>query len=1440
MANNRRMDGFTLKVYLSKEAEYGEKSSSANGRSRTLPIHKKPVPGKRFDGRSFKDVLLSNVEKNNLEVGIECAKSVSGLVKCRDRVVGCFDEPIPIVIKESEKDWLRNCLIVQISGMYDSDFVQQILRSEGFKVKVSCWSGLYAVIRFEEEEQIDIFWDLKDSLKPWISDIDFVVSFMASKKLKVWVCIEGLPLVAWSDDVFRSIGNRWGEFVRLDVDTAERNRFDIAKILISVNCLSAIPPICSVELNGKLFHLKLSKAEFEDERCWIGNQKSDRHFDYCSPSPCSSPRIPSMGKELSDDIKILENEELHLMSQKACAEAGLANGGVDAEDFNTCNEPTLDSTHVNLANFANGFGSSSRPSQIEDLPKCGVTDPGKGPNGNEELIDIPVAAASSSNISLGNSVSIEPVFDSLSGLYSIKPKLISKFDGKNLLLSKPYLSKIRNRGYGSNYSISPKKFGNKLGTTGCMRGLSFSPPVSDSKRTEAHSVAGRLGNYLEEELDEARASIEVCENSGLFFSGRREVVLEKLMELERNAARFEKRAAVKSILARTKAKIMFVQESKVQNVDVSLLNQLCGTHNNSKFLLSASNGSAGGLITIWDSTFFECESHVINPNFIVMYGKCLLNNLHFVLANVYGPNEVEKRRLFFCELKNCLDGFQAHVILGGDFNAIRTAEERIGISFLRGSMESFSDFIDELSLIDLPLQGGCFTWSNFRDKPSFSRLDRFLLSPFVLSVWPDLIQSLHPKSLSDHNPVSLSISKVCWGPRPFKWFDHLLEDKAYVDKVIEECGLARGSGISSLFKICKSISKNWVSRKIGFSSILIRELEKQCAELETKIVADSHDQSARAELKANRSRLWDYYRREEREWIQKSRIKWAEAGDRNTKFFHLFVSGRGRENHIGSLVDGASVLIHPEEIKKSIELHFKNIYNESNTINVERLDCGLNKLSEAEASGLVKPFTEEEIGAALATLESSKAHGPDGFNMGFLKQFWPCLKADILEFSCKFYKGEVEDWSFNHSFIVLIPKCQNPVNLEDYRPISLVGSVYKLLSKVLARRMGLVLGSIIGEQQFAFCPGKQILDCSLIANEVIDYSKRKGLKGVVFKVDFRKAYDTVDWNFLFAVMKIMGFGSVWCHWISMCISTAYISVLVNGSPSAPFAISRGLRQGCPLSPMLFNIVDEALSALLRNATARGLFTRLFIGQSRVEVSHIQFADDLILFCGADETQIKNVVRLLKGFELAAGLKLNLKKSKLLGINVEDQQIAQWASLLNCKSECFPSQYLGLPLGASRNSLQLWSPLIDKFKNKLAGWKAKLLSFAGRLTLVKSVLASLPVYFISLFPLPAAVNSTLTSLIIRFLWGALESKVIYWIRWETLCLPKSCGGLGLINFKVKNRALLNKWLWRFGTECDSLWRKVLCAKYEENKGEWCFVYMFAAPFPCSFLDSWVVL
>ncbi|GMI87152.1 hypothetical protein HRI_002384500 [Hibiscus trionum] len=169
---------------------------------------------------------------------------------------------------------------------------------------------------------------------------------------------------------------------------------------------------------------------------------------------------------------------------------------------------------------------------------------------------------------------------------------------------------------------------------------------------------------------------------------------------------------------------------------------------------------------------------------------------------------------------------------------------------------------------------------------------------------------------------------------------------------------------------------------------------------------------------------------------------------------------------------------------------------------------------------------------------------------------------------------------------------------------------------------------ITSENQFAFTKGRQILDCVLIANEAIDYVKRLNLEGVVFKVDFQRAYDTISWDFLDLMLTKFGFGDRWRKWLQSCISTASISILINGSPTDNFRIQRGLRQGCPLSPLIYNIVAEGLSLVLAKASKARFFSGVKIGSEDLEVTHLQFADDLIIFSGASFSEICNIKRIM--------------------------------------------------------------------------------------------------------------------------------------------------------------------------------------------------------------------
>ena len=270
--------------------------------------------------------------------------------------------------------------------------------------------------------------------------------------------------------------------------------------------------------------------------------------------------------------------------------------------------------------------------------------------------------------------------------------------------------------------------------------------------------------------------------------------------------------------------------------------------------------------------------------------------------------------------------------------------------------------------------------------------------------------------------------------------------------------------------------------------------------------------------------------------------------------------------------------------------------------------------------------------------------------------------------------------------------------------------------------------------------GRKTLDSVLIANECLDSRLKSLIPGLICKLDIEKVYDHVNWDCLYFILDRMGFGSRWIKWMRACISTVRFFVLVNGSLTGFFDSSRGLRQGDPFSPMLFLLIMEVLSRMLRMTANEGHIKGFHAGKAAVLgvcISHLLFADDTILFCDVDPKQLLYIRMILSCFEAVTGLKVNLSKSEMVPIGHVDG-LDDLAELLYCRTGCLPLQYLGMPLGSSYKSVDVWNPILEKIERRLAGWKKLYLSKGRRLTLLKSTLSSLPTYYLSLFTIPVSV------------------------------------------------------------------------------------------------------
>lgn len=470
------------------------------------------------------------------------------------------------------------------------------------------------------------------------------------------------------------------------------------------------------------------------------------------------------------------------------------------------------------------------------------------------------------------------------------------------------------------------------------------------------------------------------------------------------------------------------------------------------------------------------------------------------------------------------------------------------------------------------------------------------------------------------------------------------------------------------------------------------------------------------------------------------------------------------------------------------------------------------QLSADDNSILTAPFTAEEIKSVIFNSDGNKSPGPDGFNFLFFKSCWGIIHRDVIAFVNEFHHNAQLPKAITSSFLALIPKIKNPQMLSEFRPISLISSLYKIISKLLASRLKPFLGNLISKFQSAFIPNRQILDGVLVVNEIVDSAKRGKDSCLLLKIDFEKAFDSVSWDYLASIMNLMGFCPVWMSWIKACIFTTSVSVLVNGSPTSEFLTSKGLRQGDPLAPFLYIIAAEGLTRMFQMAESLNLYHG-FKPSPSTSFPILQFADDTILLCKGSWDDLWAIKSILRGFELVSGLKVNFHKSCIMGINLPQSFIDAASSFLYCEKGTIPFKFLGLPVGANPRRVATWKPVLDNLRSKLSPWKSRHISLGGRLTLVSSVLSSIPLYFLSFFKIPTKVISDIVQIQRNFLWGGNpDMRKICWVSWDKICLPKKHGGLNVKNLKLFNQSLLLKWVWRCLQDHDAIWYRLLNHKY----------------------------
>eukprot|EP00253_Pinus_taeda_P010417 PITA_10417 len=800
----------------------------------------------------------------------------------------------------------------------------------------------------------------------------------------------------------------------------------------------------------------------------------------------------------------------------------------------------------------------------------------------------------------------------------------------------------------------------------------------------------------------------------------------------------------------------------------------------------------------------------------------------FTILNIYGP--CQGRESFWLDMMAKSFMKASMLIVGGDLNFTMGRAETWGPTAREDPLtDFFHKLIEDHHLADphpIKLKP---TWRNRRvgEDRIAKRLDRFLLSEDLISNAPIIRQWVEEIGNSDHFPIFLDCAiPPPKPPAPFKFNPAWLQDPTFV-AIFKNTWLHTNSSSREdkgfLFmenlKRLKKATVIWAKERRLKQNEVLRKIREELELLESPEEDGYQSQSTKDRIlqleKGQNKILLD----KEEEWRIKSRAIWLKSGDENTRFFHNYAKGRKSANTIWSLKDEEGSEVSSFTKLASLgKRHFERIFADSGEASIAQVlrtaQCFPRFVEEEEAEDLSRPVSKEEVEAAMKIMAKDKSPGPDGWTIELFLFFFDVIGSeitDVIEESRM--KGEVYR-PFNATFIALIPKKEDPGIFEDFRPISLCNCIYKIIAKVIAIRIFPFLSKNISSEQFGFLDGRQIHEAIGVAQEVIHSVRQKKKKGAVLKIDLSKAFDRVSWLYLRMMLTHLGFNYTFTSWIMGCISSVSFAVLINGSASTFFNSQRGLRQGCPLSPLLFLLVAEGLSRLIHKARREGKVKGIEVAIN-LFISHLLFVDDILIFTNGSSNEIKEYKSIFDLFLIATGMEINTRKSQICVADLARREIDSISNIFTFPIQPLdtPFKYLGFWLKPVAYKKEDWHWLTAKIEARINHWSFRWLSRAGRLTLLKSVLLAIPVYWAALTWVPKSVLEKIRKICCRFLWAGMakDSPSLPWVAWDKIARPKEWGGWGIKRLPEFSMSLAAKSRWRLITR-ENLWTKVVRRKY----------------------------
>ncbi|GJS12092.1 RNA-directed DNA polymerase, eukaryota [Tanacetum coccineum] len=707
------------------------------------------------------------------------------------------------------------------------------------------------------------------------------------------------------------------------------------------------------------------------------------------------------------------------------------------------------------------------------------------------------------------------------------------------------------------------------------------------------------------------------------------------------------------------------------------------------------HGFSGGILCVWDPRLFVKDYSTVSDSFLAVSSTWIPTSTKILIIFVYAPQDLNERKMLWEFFRHLIDSWDVEYVLLGDFNEVRYEHERHGSFFNPHGANSFNNFITSTGLIDLPLEGYSFTWSH-KSASKMSKLDRFLISKGLLARFPYISTLCLDKHLSNHQLILLRELQVDYGPTPFRFFQSWSSRKGF-DKMVED--LWNHSDFTDFNCIIK------LKNKLQF---LKKTIKQWLVEDNNKVNANKQQLSARLIVL---DKLFDQGKCNDELLQERSNI-YKELNDLNkaSSLDHI------QKAKIRWAIEGDenSKFFHGIINKKRSQLAIRGVLSNGDWI----VDPSM--LSPDQANDLESSVSYDEIKSAIWDCGTNKTPGPDGFTFEFFQKYWKIIDNDVVV------------------------------------AVSLIGSLYKIITKVLARRLSHVIPTLVSDVQSAFVSNRQILDGPFILNELLSWCKHKKSKALMFKIDFEKAFDSVRWDYLDMVLSNFSFGAKW----------------------------QSLKQGDPLSPFLFILIMESLHLSFNNVVNARLFKGIHIDDS-LSLSHLFYANDAIFVGDWNLSNLSIIVHVLKWFHLASGLKINLHKSKLMGVGISQDVVASVARSIGYATLHTPFNYLGIKVGGSMSKINFWDDVVAKLSSRLSKWKLRIV----------------------------------TSLKYRGKYGARHGLgVKAWSKgWYLVLVGKEFylqknGGLGISSFFAMNRALLFKWVWRFIVNGSSLWSRFIRAFY----------------------------